>query len=360
MKKILIALTVFFCLAIVQIPTAFSNQEQGSQSASAFVSREIPARTIPVPSTVSDELKKLISKPLNPALRLNPSTNEEWRMLVSQKTEMNAISFVRFKESFPVDIEHVVIGGVKAQIVTPKTVSPQNADRVLIHLRGGGYVFNAGEGGLGEAVLMAHHGKFKVISVDYRMAPEFPFPAALEDSVSVYREVIKAVKPRRVGIFGTSAGGGLTAAAVLKLQELNIPLPAVVGLGTPWADLSKTSDSLFTNEFIDDVLVGYDGLLGACARVYAGDHDLKHKLISPVYAEYTREFPPAIFTTGSRDLFLSDTVRLERKLRLAGVTTLIQIFEGMSHAQYIIASNSPESKEAFEVIAEFFQKHLER
>lgn len=322
--------------------------------------REIPARSLPVPETVSEELKKFVARPLDPALGISPDSAEQWKSLVAQKTVLDVPKFERLLERFPVNIEPVTIAGVNAFIVSAKEIPVQNAERLLLHLHGGGYVFNGGRTGLGEAVLMAFHGKFRVISVDYRMAPDFPYPAALDDAIAVYRELLKTVKPGRMAIFGTSAGGGLAAATVLKLQELGMPLPGAVGLGTPWADLTRTSDSLFTNQYVDNSIVGYDGLIAGCARIYAGSNDMKDKFISPVYGDYTKDFPPTIFITGTRDLFLSDTVRLERKLRVASVETRIQVFEGMSHAQYISAFMAPESKEAFEEIAKFFDKYLEK
>jgi monoterpene epsilon-lactone hydrolase len=141
---------------------------------------------------------------------------------------------------------------------------------------------------------------------------------------------------------------------------MNVPLPGAVGLGTPWADLTRTGDTLYTNEEIDDVLVTYDGLLEACAKLYAGSSDMKDPLISPVYGDFTKGFPPTILTTGTRDMLLSDTVRVHRKLRQAGVEAYLQVFEGMSHAQYIIVFTSPESREVFQELALFFQNHLGR
>lgn len=360
MKKSVIC--SYICLVLVFSWTLCANsyQERNDPPNEQYSPRQVPARIIPVPSTVSGELKKVISRPLNQSSSLAPANNDEWRALVAKKSEGDVAVFTELRRLFPVDIETVTIGGVKAQMVTPKSIPEENSNRILIHLRGGGYVFNGGEVGIGEGVLMAYHGKFRVISVDYRMAPDYPYPAALEDSVNVYNEVLKTYKPQRVGVFGTSAGGGLTAATILKLQEMGVALPGAVGLGTPWADLTKSSDTLFTNEYIDDVLVTSDGILQGCAKLYAGSHDMKDKFISPVYGDFTKAFPPTILTAGTRDMFLSDTVRLNRKLRQAGVTTLLQVFEGMSHAQYIIAFTAPESKEAFEDIARFFDKYLER
>ncbi len=352
--------TAILCCVIIIVPTTYIVAGQVKPQESEYRSREIPARVIPVPVTVSDELKEYIARPPDPRQGIVPDSKEQWRSLVSLKASMDKKKFEKLLQQFPADIQPATIGGVKAYLVTPEELPEQNQNRVLLHLHGGGYVFNGGKVGLGEAVLMAHHGKFRVISVDYRMAPDFPYPAALEDSISVYRELLKKWKPSSVGIFGTSAGGGLVAATVLKLQELGEPLPGSIGLGTPWADLTKTSDTLSTLEFVDNAIVAYDGMIKACAELYAGSHDMKDKFISPVYGDFTKPFPPTILTTGTRDLFLSDTVRLERNIRMSGAQTQLQVFEGMSHAQYISAFMSKESREAFEVIAQFFEKHLER
>lgn len=360
MKRNLVHIVLSLIMVLSWTQFGASQEPNQAQSSDQYNPRLIPSKEIPVPSTVSPELKQVISRPLEPVWNLSPATKEEWHALVDQKSKMNVALFSKLVEKFPVVIDSITIGGANAQLVTPHSLPESNTNRILIHLRGGGYVFNGGEAGIGEAVLMAYHGGFRVISIDYRMAPDHPYPAALEDAVNAYMEIVKTYKPGRVAIFGTSAGGGLAAATILKLQELGAPLPRAVGLGTPWADLTKTGDTFFTNEYIDDVLVMYEGLLEACAKIYAGGNDIKDKYISPVYAEYTKQFPPTILTTGTRDLFLSDTVRIHRKLRKADVMTELQISEGMSHAQYVMAFDSPESKEVFEGIAKFFDKNLER
>ena len=345
---------------VISIQTAQAQQRIEDQSSNNKASRLVPARIIPVPSTVSPELQTVIASQLNATMRFVPKTVEEWHDLVAKKAEQDLVHLDQLRKLCPTDVKTGITGGVKTYLVTPESVLEDSTNQVLIHLRGGGYVFNSGEGGLGEAILMAYHGKMKVISVDYRMAPDFPFPAALDDAVTVYNEVLKTYKPTNIGIFGTSAGGGLAAATVLKLRDLNIPLPGAVGLGTPWADLAKTGDTCYTNEYIDDVLVEYDGLLEACAKLYTGSHDMKDPFISPVYGDFTKGFPPTILTSGTRDMFLSDTVRMHRKLRQAGADADLQVFEGMSHAQYILVFTSPESKEAFQEIARFFRDHLGR
>ena len=139
----------------------------------------------------------------------------------------------------------------------------------------------------------------------------------------------------------------------------HLPRPAAIAPGTPWADLSRTGDSLFTNAYVDDQLVTDDGWLDAAARLYAHGIDLKDPRLSPIYGDF-HGFPPAILTTGTRDLFLSNTVRTHRKLREAGVEAQLQVFEGMSHAQYLTDDRIPETREAFEEISLFFDRHLGR
>ena len=141
-------------------------------------------------------------------------------------------------------------------------------------------------------------------------------------------------------------------------MQMDLPLPGAIYAGTPWSDLTKTSDSLFTNEGIDRVLVTYDGLLKGAAKIYAASTDMKDPLISPVYGEFTG-FPPTILITGTRDLFLSDTARVHRKMRNAGVVADLHVFEGMSHAEYLFVLESSESSETTSEVVRFFNIHLQ-
>lgn len=321
----------------------------GAQSSD---SRPVPARNIPVPQTVSPELQKAIAGPARTLYLVVPKTPEEWKSLVASDAATRAKPLPELRTSLHVRAESHAIGGVKTFVLMPEVISPANRNRVLIYLHGGGYVYAPGEAGTREAILVAHYGKIKVISVDYRMPPDHPFPAALEDAVAVWKEVIKSNKPANTGLFGTSAGGGLALATVLRLKELRLPLPGAIEAGTPWADLTKTGDTLYTNEYIDNALVTYDAGLSACARLYAGGHELKEPLLSPLYGDF-HGFPPTILISGTRDLFLSDTVRTHRKLRSAGVEADLHVFEGQSHAQYLL-----EPQEACEEISRFFDRHL--
>src|SRR5262245_6850458 len=192
-----------------------------------------------------------------------------------------------------------------------------NQNRLLVHVHGGGYVYNPGEAGTGEAALMAAYGGFKVISFDYRMPPDFPYPAAMDDAMAVWKAALKLQNPRNMAIFGTSTGGGMTLAMILRAKAEGLALPAAIAPGAPWSDLTETGDSYKTNEWIDNVLVSYSGYLSHAALLYANGRDLKDPQLSPIYGDFTG-FPPAILTSGTRDLFLSLTVLTHRKLRRAG------------------------------------------
>jgi acetyl esterase/lipase len=192
------------------------------------------------------------------------------------------------------------------------------------------------------------------------MPPDYPFPAALADAVAVYREMIKTTKPGNIGIFGTSAGGSLTLTTLLRAKMEGLPMPGAIAPGTPTVDLSKTGDTLFTNEGVDNVLGTQDGFIRATAFLYANGRDLKDPLISPIYGD-VHGFPPAILTSGTRDLYLSNTVRMHRKLRAAGVEAVLQVWEGQSHAQYMLADvSTPELREYHDEVARFLDQHLGR
>lgn len=321
--------------------------------------REVPSRVLPVPDTVSPQMQALIARPLSAVPSFKPETNADWKEMVDKAATSLIATLPKLRETLGVNVEPATIAGVKAFIVAPNSILPGNLDRVLIHLHGGTRVFNPGEAGTREAILMAGFTGHKVISVDYRMPPDFPFPAALNDAVAVYREVLKTTKPENVGIFGSSAGGNLTITTLMRARLDNLPMPGAIAPATPTVDLTKTGDTLFTNAMIDNVIVTQDGFIRATALLYANGRDLKDPLISPIYGDVTG-FPPTILTSGTRDLYLSNTVRMHRKLRAAGIEAVLQVWEGQSHTQYMADIAAPETKEYHDEIARFFNKHLGR
>jgi acetyl esterase/lipase len=304
-------------------------------------------------------MQAIIARPPGSDWQDAPKTVEEWKTLVGDAATTTMAQLPAIRERLGVTVSPTTIGGVHAFVVTPKTIPEKNRNRLLLNFHGGYRVFGPGESGTREAILMAGLGGFKVIAVDYRMPPDFPFPAALDDGVAVYRELLKTMRRGRLGVFGTSAGGSLTLTTLLRAKMEGLPMPGAIAASTPTADLTKTGDSLFTNEFVDNALVSQDGFVRATIELYAKGHDLKDPLLSPVYGDM-RGFPPAILTSGTRDLYLSNTVRVHRRLRAAGVEAVLQIWEGQSHAQYLRDVSAPETREYHDEVARFFDLHLDR
>jgi epsilon-lactone hydrolase len=330
---------------------------QAIAQAPASGPREVPAKTVPVPETASPQIQKQIAAPLTPTWNVIPTTPEGWKEQVNAGYEATMKGLPALREALNVKVEPMTIDGVKAYMVTPAVIAPENRNRLLVHVHGGCFVSFPGESGTVEAIYMAGFGKFKVISVDYRMPPDHPYPAGLDDAVTVWKAATKMARPKNMAIFGSSAGGNLTLAMVLRARQEKLPLPGAIAPGTPMSDLTGAGDSFQTNAMVDNVLVAYGANCDKRAALYTNGRDLKDPMLSPVYADL-RGFPPAILTTGTRDLLLSNTVRVHRKLRQAGVESTLQVFEGQSHAQYYRDVSAPETKEAFEEIARFFDKHL--
>ena len=320
-------------------------------------SRELPARSVPVPDTVSPQMQKLIGAPLTPTWNVIPKSAEEWKAQVNAGYEATMKSLPALREALGVKVEPITLDGVKAYMVTPSSIPPQNRNRLLVHVHGGCFVSFPGESGTAEAIYMAGIGGFKVISVDYRMPPDHPYPAALDDAITAWKAAVRMASPKNMAIFGSSAGGNLTLAMVLRAKQDKLPLPAAIAPGTPMSDLTNAGDSFQTNAMLDNVLVAPGASCDKRAALYIAGRDPKDPLLSPVYGDM-RGFPPAILTTGTRDLLLSSTVRVHRKLRQAGVEAVLQVYEGQSHAHYYRDVSAPETREAFGEIAQFFDRHL--
>jgi acetyl esterase/lipase len=316
-----------------------------------------PAKSLPVPTDVSPEMQKIIAAPRNSTWNVLWKTGEEWRAAANAQAANTVQGLPAMRERLHVTVKPATMDGVRVYIVTPDVIPPEHRDKLLIHVHGGCYVLFPGESGTSEAIMMAGLGHFKVISVDYRMPPEGYFPAALDDAMTVYKAALKTSTPKNMAVFGTSAGGALVLEMMLEAKRQRLPLPGAIAPGTPMADVTKTGDTFYTNEMVDNVLVSRDGFCDAGTKVYAHGHDLKDPLLSPVYGDM-HGFPPAILTTGTRDLLLSNTVRVHRKLRDAGVDAQLEVFEGQSHAQYQFDDRVPETKQAFGEITTFFDKNL--
>lgn len=344
-------------VATVAVP-ATARQETAAARTAAPV-WTIGEREVPPPAGASDALRAAIAAAPAPnadaSRQRAPADRDQW--LTMQRARRNAADLEAVAAQAEVAIQREEIAGVSVYRVTPERPDARHADHLFLHVHGGAYVFGGGDAAVAEAAAISGAVGIPALSIDYRMPPEHPFPAAVDDVVAVYRSLLEDRSPRSIVLGGTSAGGGLALASVHRFRSLGLALPGAVYAGTPWADLTKTGDTEFTNEGIDRVLVGYEGLLESAALLYADGHDLTDPLLSPVYGDFAG-FPPTVLVTGTRDLFLSDTARTHRKLRAAGVVADLHVFEGMSHAEYLFVRDSTEAQQFLDELGQFFAAHL--
>ncbi len=319
--------------------------------------REVPAKSIPVPTTVSPQMQAIIAQALRTNWDKPPTTPEGWKQLADSIAATVAPQIPAMSERMDVKIEPSTLDGVRIYTITPNNIPAANKNRLAIHVHGGCYVLNPREAALPEAIFMAGFAHMKVISVDYRMPPEAFYPGALDDAMTVYKAQIKSLNSKNIAVFGSSAGGALTLEMMLRAKQENLPMPGAIAPGTPMSDVTKKGDTFLTNAMLDNVLVSQDGFCDAATMFYANGHDLKDPMLSPVYGD-VRGFPPTILTSGTRDLLLSNTVRMHRALRQVGTIATLQVFEGQSHAQFYRDDRIPEVREAFGEIATFFDQHL--
>jgi epsilon-lactone hydrolase len=295
-------------------------------------------RAIPVPKTVSAEAyAKLV-------------TGESWAPDEGSKEAAELIGKMRL--AYPVNIEQTTVGGVKAKIVTPASATPNKKDRVLICLHGGG--FRTDSGSFIEAIPIAGLTGTRVISVEYRLGAKFPFPAAVEDSVAVYRETLKSHSPKKIALYGTSAGAILTAETAVQLRRLGLPLPAALGFFSGFADMARPGDA--SHIYSVPGFMGFRPPSGQTLAAYVGKTDPRDPVLSPMYADL-KGFPATLCMTGTRDICLSGTVDFHRALLRAGVDAQLMVFDAMPHAHWY-SFQFPESKEALEAQARFLDSHL--
>ena len=309
-------------------------------------------RVVPTPTTISVEAETWLeslthSTPGPETLAERRARTDVWRAQDSAEA----------RKLYPVKVEEATTAGVRTDIITPLTTPAENKNRVLINLHGGG--FNSDSGSLIEGVPISNMAKMKVVSVYYRLAPENPFPAAVDDVVAVYKELLKTYKPRGIGIFGTSAGAILTCEVTVKLKQLGLPLPGALGVFSSLADFSRPGDSrqLFT-------LNGFPGQLQPTDpnhlpdNEYVAKTDRKDSVLSPLFADLDG-WPPSLLVTSTRDLLLSDTTIFHRALLRAGNDSQLVVFEALPHA-FWYHFQLPETREALELMARFFDAKVGR
>lgn len=304
-------------------------------------------RVIPVPPDLSPEAQQMVAHqisdaPVHQTLAERRAHTDAWQ------AQAAAVA----RQLYPVNIQESTIAGVPVRIVTP--VADMAPGRVLINLHGGS--FNADSGSLNESIPIANLTRMKVVAVLYRLAPEHPFPAGVDDAVAVYRELLKTYAPAHIAIYGTSAGAIMTGEVAVQIKQLHLPLPGALGIFSGMGDFTHETDSWAM--YTLDGLSGHHDLqeTGTHDPYYVGSADPRNPVLSPMYADLS-DMPPTLFISSGRDALLSGTTLLHRAFLRAGDDARLVVFDGLPHA-FWYHSTFPESKEADHIMARFFVQQL--
>ncbi len=229
-------------------------------------------------------------------------------------------------------------------------------DAVILYLHGGGYAFGSPSSHRNLAAAISRAAEAKVFLLDYRLAPEHPFPAAVEDAVTAYRWLLRqGIPPNRIGIVGDSAGGGLAVTTLVSLRDRKEPLPMAGICISPWVDLTCSADTYHTNAHTDAMVKREDIL--RFASMYLGDMQPRTPLASPLFADLT-DLPPLLIQVGSEEVLLGDSIGLDQRARKAGVDSTLEIWDDMLHVWHSYFPMLKEGREAIERIGDYFKTHL--
>jgi epsilon-lactone hydrolase len=324
-------------------------------------SLRVPAHDLPVPRTPSVQAQAVLGMGTQGSSQVWKATDSKASIQESIDATMAAIPagmggpmisaiYGTADTGRPADVEVIDVAGVPVYVGTPEGLDPGDR-RVHLSIHGA-LVYGGGEMARVGAAITAGGLGVRTWVVDYRMPPYHPFPAPLEDCLAVYRSLLEDCRPEEIIIGGMSIGANLTLATILRARDEGLPLPAAAVINSPPADLTMSGDSTQTNAHADISYNRQD--LADVFSLYTDGQDPRHPWISPVYGDYSKGFPPTILTTGTRDFLLSDTVRVHRKLRAAGVQAELHVWEAAPHIMFL--GMAPEDHERTAEIRRFMQQ----
>ncbi len=348
-----------------------SGQEKDKPSVADDGTVHVPAFELPVSPQLSEETRAVLKHQREefPAMfaEINRACGSVDSADIEDLTEVRSCRaqafyrtalYKRMREHYPVTVRPKMLAGVFTEEFVPKQgIAPKNRDKVLINVHGGAFRYGARTYNHLESVPVAALGKIRVVSIDYRMAPEYVFPAASEDVAAVYKEILKNYKPQNIGIYGCSAGGVLTAQSISWFRKEQLPLPGAVGMlcgaANKWkGDTEKLGWWMTGNDI--------DGARSRKKKTYYDGVDKDDPLVTPGMSDdIMQQFPPSLLVSSTRDAALSTVIVTHRQLTRLGVETELQLWEGMGHA-FIYYPDLPESREVSETIVRFFDAHLGR
>jgi acetyl esterase/lipase len=316
-------------------------------------SLRLEARHIPIPDHISPVARSFLAiAGAQPRVPEPPGTSQaEWDAAAAAWDQRVLPGIEAILAQIPITVETLRVGDCVVYRAAPPDMAATAAAYAFLDIHGGGLVFGAGRFARAMAVFRAASLGCRVYSVDYRVPPAHPYPAPLDDCLGVYRHLLERHAPHNIAISGLSAGGNLAAAMLLRARDEGLPMPAAALLMTPELDLTESGDSFATNADIDVALPA--GLPRANA-LYANGADLAHPYLSPLFGDFAPGYPPVFLQTGTRDLFLSNTVRMHRALLKANQYAELHVWEAMPHAGF--GGASPEDVEMQVAMRDFLMR----
>lgn len=308
----------------------------------------VPARKITPPAALSAGAKVYLTPQPPPGASPPPGDKDAWRAYVAAANEGVLPLLRHMSAQVAAEVVERDADGARVFDITPPGLASDSRG-VILEMHGGALILCGGElcriMGMGLAARLQQ----RVWSVDYRMPPDHPYPAGLDDCIAAYRALLRERSPQEIIVSGGSAGGNLAAALILRARDEGLPLPAGALLNTPEVDLTESGDSFQTNLGVDPGLRS----LMPVNLLYAAGHELAHPYLSPLFGDFTRGFPPTLLTTGTRDLYLSNTVRMHRALRAADVPAELHVTEAGPHTGF---PGTPEGEEIDREARRFVQE----
>lgn len=305
-------------------------------------------RTFPPPKSISAEAQAALADFVHtPVAYPDLHDRNAWRAFIRQHNELyRSVFATRYKDAPPVSRDR--IAGVPVARVAGSTPSGPDDGRIYLDIHGGGLIYFGGEYMDWIVQMTASSVQMPLVSVDYRMPPDHPFPAGLDDCVAVYRALVEERGADKIVVGGSSAGGNLALALMLRAKEEGLPLPAGLVLLSPEIDLTESGDSF-------QVLAGLDRLssLAIVNQLYAAGMPLDHPHVSPLFGDFSGGFPPTFIQSGTRDLLLSNAVRLHRALRAVDADAELHIWEALPHGKFF---DAPEDREIDREVRKFIQR----
>ncbi|NYI40983.1 alpha/beta hydrolase [Demequina lutea] len=271
---------------------------------------------------------------------------------VEQRVKMEA-ALTRIPLAGDVTVATGSLGGIPVLIIDSQGV---DTSKVLLHFHGGVYVLGSARAGAGLAAALGRSAGMRVISVDYRLAPENPYPAALDDAVAAYRAALEQTPTSHLAVSGESAGGGLATALMVRLAAEDLPLPAASVLLSPWVDLTLAGDTMVSKASIDPSVLTPEGLRERVPD-YVGDVDPATPLVSPIFADLTG-LPPTLIQVGSHEILLDDAVRLAGVAAAHDVNVTLQVTPKVPHVFQAFAAILDEGKAAVEQVGAFLRAYV--